>query len=164
MAGTRTAGTVDGTANKFTATLHLIDASGDASAVSIVSATALSNVDIEALAAAYQACTQASIWKISVSSEYAGAKETNNAESNARSSVKDGINMLFRASDGFSAETIRVVAPDPSTMSGDDDIPLPGASPLTGLTTAGNTITGGTFESAQYTERRERRNNPRRGV
>lgn len=164
MAGTRTAPAVTGTVNRVLTTLHVIDASGDRSSVSLLSATIPSAANVEAWANDYQAATQASIYKISQSQEWVGTAETNNAETNMRYGVENGVNLLFRTADLLSSSTLRVVSPVPAALDGDDDIPLPGVAPLSTLAASTGTVTGNTFESAQYTTRRERKNNPRRGV
>lgn len=164
MPGTRTAPDATTSANKIVTTLHLIDASGDQFSASYITGTVPTASEVEAWAVAYQAATQASLWKISQSSEWVGEKETNNATSNIRYQVDNGINLLFRASDLLSSFTLRLVAPVTATMDGSDDIPLPGVVPLSTLNSATATVTGGTFESAQYSTRRERKNNPRRGT
>jgi len=164
MAGTRTAPAATGAANKFVTSISLVDASGDSYSVAIITGTAPTGAAIEAFAASYQAATQASVYQIRLESVWIGAKETDNAESDIRYQVENGINMLFRSADLLSSSTVRVIAPVPAAMDGDDDIPLPGVAPLTGVATDAAAINGGTFESAQYTTRRERKNNPRRGV
>jgi len=162
MAGTRTAPTVsDITATTVGATVHLIDASGDLVTDYVVSDTS-DLADVQAWVTAYQACTQASVWKVSFLQEFEGQADPQNAEALFRGSVTDGINLLFKDLAADLKQTPRVVAPVASIMQGNQDIPL-----LTGvmatLLTQYLTMLGGAYalDSAQFTGRRERANNPR---
>lgn len=161
---TRTAPAVTGAANKVVTTIHLVDASGDVYAASVITATIPTDAEVEAWAAAYQAGSQASVYMVSQQKQWVGAKETNNADTGIRYQVDNGINLLFRSADLLSSTTLRLVAPVPAAMDGNDDIPIVGVDPVLALNTATAAINGGTFESGQYTTRRERKNNPRRGV
>lgn len=162
MPGTRTApdpSLVDQT--QTIVTLHLIDASGDLFAASFVALGVATDASVQDLAAEYQAVTQASLWKISLSEEYIGDADPDNALANYRGSVKDGINLLYKDIAAGKTQTPRVVAPVDTVMQGNQDIPL-----LTGMTTLITNIpavigTDYALVSAQFTERRERSNNPR---
>lgn len=164
MAGTRTAPAFTAPVSKRVITLHLIDASGDLWAEDWEVPVAEVAADIEAYAAAYAAATQSSLYAISDNQQRIGAALSSNAEAAAqRNSVKDGVNLLFGNTSTFKSRTLRVIAPVESVMSGNLDIPIVGSGLLDTLITA--TIAVSTvadfFDSGQYTERRERKNNPR---
>lgn len=162
MAGTRTAPAVSGASTQNTATLHCIDASGDLFTDSITSAAALSDINIEAWVAAYQAATQASVYKVTYATEWVGDAAPANAEALYRGSVKDGVNLLYKNYTTLKATTPRLVAPIAAVMSGNLDVPIIATGLLADLITAELALlTGFVHESAQYTERRERSNNQR---
>jgi len=145
-----------------TATLHLMDASGDFFTDAIVMPATISDAAIETLAAAYQAASQASIWKISRTLEWIGDADADNADVGQRNSVEDGVNLLWKNLTTLRSETPRLVAPIAAVMQGNQDIPLLTAAQFTALISAYAAImTGFNLTSAQYTERRERFNNPR---
>lgn len=148
--------------NKVTSTLHLIDASGDLITVALVTPDALTDAEIEAWAAAYQAVTQASLYKVSVTNEWVGTATPVNADTDQRNSVKDGINFLYNNITTLKSQTSRLVAPELVTMIDDSDIPDLTAAGIVALVAAEEAIlVGYDLQSAQYTERRERSNNPR---
>lgn len=159
---TRTAPTVNGTPPVVYTTLHLIDASGDVSSVAIKSNAVPSDIDIEAWASTYQAITQASLYKVTVSLAYEGDADPQNADVGQRNSVADGINMLYRDITALASTTPRLVAPVDGTLQGNQDIPLISFGPFVAMLTAQGALLP-TFQlvSTQFTERRERRNNPR---
>lgn len=166
MPGTRTAPTVGAlTITKSAASLHLIDASGDLHAESVYNAgDGLGDVaEIEAIAADYQATTQASLWKVTQTIEWEGDADPDNALALYRGSVKDGINLLFKDIAAGTRQTPRVVAPIADIMQGNQDIPLLTAAALQALILQYQVAALATYElaSAQYTERKERSNNPR---
>lgn len=160
-AGTRTAPDATGAVTSTVTTLHMVDASGDNFADSIkTSATPIAS-EIQAWASAYQLNTQASIWKISQTWEWQGEEDPDNASTDQRNSVKQGINLLFRDIANLATQTPRVVSPIEGILQGNQDIPLL-VAPLDGLVTAYLAmLTGYSLDSMQYTERRERSNNPR---
>lgn len=161
--GTRTAPAITGAVTKVISSLYLIDASGDQYSEAIVTATAPTAVQFEALAAAYQVASQASLWKAVSMSIWEGDKDPDNGDVGQRNSVKDGVNLLWRNLTTLKTQAPRLVAPVANTMQGNQDIPLLTADPeFTGLITALTAILSGyNLESAQYTERKERSNNPK---
>lgn len=162
MAGTRTAPAVTGASTQNTVTLHCIDASGDLFTDSITSAGALSDIDMEAYVAAYQAATQASVYKVTYSTEWVGTAAVANAEALYRGSIKDGVNLLYKNYTTLKATTPRLVAPVAAVMDGNLDVPIIATGLLaTLIATELTLLTGFTHESAQFTERRERSNNQR---
>jgi hypothetical protein len=163
MAGTRTAPTVGAlTATTLGATLHLIDASGDVKTDYIAGGTS-DLADVEAWAAAYQPTTQASLWKVSFTQEWEGEADPQNAEALFRGGIDNGINLLFKDIAASAKQTPRVYSPVAAVMQGNQDIPLLSAAIMTTLLTQYLTMLGGAYalDSAQFTGRRERANNPR---
>lgn len=161
--GTRTAPTVAiANINKSITSVHLIDASGDLSSDSLVTPTLMTDGNVETWVAAYQAATQASIWKVAQTIEYVGDKDSDNAGTDQRNSIADGTNLLFKNVTSLSTQTPRLIAPILATMQGNQDIPLLSSTEMTNLITAVLAILSGfNLESAQFTGRRERKNNPR---
>lgn len=157
---TRTAPAVTAAPNDYLVTLHLIDASGDFITVAVPPDAAATDVQIEAYAAAYQAATQASLYKVSQSFSWSGEPDPDNADALFRGSVKDGINLLYRNAE-LDALSTRLVAPVPAVMQGNQDIPLLSAQTAIDLITATLAlIPGFNLIQAQFTERKERANNP----
>lgn len=166
MAGTRTAPTVGAiTTTSSGATIHLIDASGDLHSETVYAVgDALADLaEVEALVVDYQAATQASVWKVTQTFVWEGDADPDNAEVGQRNSVKDGINLLFKNVALLKSQTPRLVAPVGATMQGNQDIPLLSSTEMTNLITQYlvAALAGYNLASAQYTERRERSNNPR---
>lgn len=162
MAGTRTAPEVDGAPNQVVVSIRLIDASGDKWSEPFYFNAAPTDLQIESLVASYVATSQASVYEVTVAHNYQGAALASNAESNMRYGVESGINLLYR--DTLNTEQTvshRVVSPVTSVMDGDKDIPLIATAPLSTLISNIATLEVVSLESAQYTTRRERRNNPR---
>lgn len=148
--------------NKAITTLHVVDASGDTFADSIETADPLSDTLVEAWATAYQGATQSSLWKVSATTEWVGDKDADNADALYRGSVASGVNTLFKNTTTRETQTPRLVAPITAVMQGNQDIPLLSSTEMTALITAVlGCLTGYGLQSAQYTGRRERTNNPR---
>lgn len=161
MAGTRTAPAFTATATQRLITFHFVDSSGDSTAQSVPVALAATAADIEALAAKYQAASQASLWQITDNLLRSGDKDPDNATSLQRSSVASGINLLFKHPTTLDTNSLRVFAPVTAAMQGNQDIPLLSDASLSELITAALALqTGYNFRQAQYTERKERKNNP----
>lgn len=167
MPGTRTAPTfttVPGVtaATRRILTIHVIDASGDIYPVATDIAVNAAAGDVEGLIASYQACTNASVYAITDTYETNGAAVSSNAVAAYRASVESGINLLFKRPSDGNTLSMRVVAPVAETLTGDLDIPTPSDTPLDELITDHGTLRAAwLFDSAQYTGRRERKNNPR---
>lgn len=161
MAGTRTAPAATGTATATSVTLHLIDASGDLYTEELDVAAAAAQGDIEGLAATYQAASNASLYKITRTGVWEGTPDPDNAVADFRASVAEGINMLFRNATLFT-RSLRLVAPVAAVMQGNQDIPLLSADEAVDLITDYLTLSSGfNLETAQFTGRRERKNNPK---
>lgn len=158
MAGTRTAPDFTGTADERNVTLHFIDTSEDYySQVLTELPNAATDAQVEAIAAAFQAASQASLWKIQDSFLYVGAALASNAESGLRSNSADGINILYK--NGADGVTYRLPAPVPATMDGSTDVVDPTSTELLAINTAVEAaVTGYVAQSAMFTGRRDRKN------
>lgn len=142
-------------------TLQVIDASGDKDAVGFLVPIAATAATIEAIADTYQEATQASVYGIIDSQFREGDADPDNADTQQRNSNKDGINLLFKDIATRMTAPVRVLAPVPATLQGNQDIPLLSSDELTNLIVAVLAVkTTYDFQRAQYTERRERANNP----
>jgi len=162
MAGTRTAPLWTAAANQRLVGLLLIDASGDLWAESFYVPVATTAAALEAWAAAYAAASQASLYGLQDMAIRIGDADPDNATTDQRNSVKDGINLLFKNVTLIKSITPRVVAPVTTDLQGNQDIPLLIGTPLEDVITSILAIqTGYSMQSAQYTERRERKNNAR---
>ena len=90
-----------------------------------------------------------------------GDADPDNAGTDQRNSIKDGINLLFKNLTTHLTEPTRLIAPIEAVLQGNQDIPLLSSTEAAALITAELALlTGFTFQRAQYTERRERKNNP----
>lgn len=157
---TRTAPAFTSAATSRAITLRMIDVSGDFYAESLSVAVAATAADIEAYVAAYQATTKASIYEIIDGIVRTGDADPDNADTGLRSSVADGTNLLFKTPAGLT-QPVRQVAPVDDTMQGNQDIPLLSATVMGTLITSILALKSGfSFARAQFTERRERKNNP----
>jgi len=160
MPGTRTAPLFTAAANARRITLYLIDASGDLYTESKYVPVAATAAAIEAWAAAYQDATQTSLYWIDDVAIRSGDADPDNAGIEQRSSVKDGINLAYKNPTTLASQSSRLVGPVTDTMQGNQDIPLLTSPEMTALITAELALmTGFSLQSAQFTERRERKNN-----
>lgn len=161
MAGTRTAPTVNATPTEVQVTLHLIDASGDQFTQMLPIDAARTDAEIEAYAAAYQAATNSSLWKITGTSLFVGDKDASNAVADYRASIASGNNLLFKDVSAGKTLSIRQIAPLAATMQGNQDIPLVSSTELTALILASLVMLPTyVMQQAQFTGRTERSNNP----
>jgi len=163
MPGTSTAPDVSAAApNETTATLHLVDASGDLFTDTITMPSAITLANIEAWKASYQDATNASIYKVTEERAWVGDLDPDNAVAAFRASAKEGVNLLFKNLTTLRTITPRLIAPIDAVMQGNQDIPLLTATEFVALIADYQAIlTGFSLSSAQFTGRRERSNNPR---
>ena len=162
--GTRTAPAFTAAVNERLISLHLIDASGDLWTQGLSVPIAEPAAEIEAYAAAYAAATQASLYGISDMQGRFGDADASNAGTEFRAQVEVGINNLFKDTTVTpdAVQSIRLVAPILEVMQGFSDTPLLSATEMTALIVAALAIMPNyTHRSAQYTARRERKNNTR---
>jgi len=161
MAGTATAPAMTAAATGRLFTLHLIDASGDLFTQVVPVPVAATAATLAAISTAYQAASNASIWAATDTILREGDADPDNAVADFRASVKDGINLSFKNPATRVVTPYRLIAPIDLTMQGNQDIPLLSSDELTNLITALLAVlTSQNFSRAQYTERRERKNNP----
>lgn len=161
MAGTRTAPTVDATPDELTVTLHLIDASGDTWTQLLPIDVARTDIEIDAWAATYQDATNSSLWKITKTSVFEGAKDADNAVAAYRASIALGINLLFKDLTNNKQLSERIIAPVSDIMQGNQDIPLLSDPIAVALITSTLVLLSTyTMQQGQYTGRKERTNNP----
>jgi len=160
---TRTAPNPDiATPNVNVSTLHLVDASGDLYTDALTTTTPIIGSDLEAWADAYQLATQTSIYGISQYSFWEGDLDPDNADILQRNSGTQGINLAFRNPAVVKGTTPRVYAPQPSTMQGNQDIPLLGGTPLDAVVVAYLAMLSGyTLNALQYTTHKTRVGNPK---
>lgn len=158
----RTAPLWTAAATRRLVSLHLIDASGDTWAESMYVPVAATAANLEAWAAAYAAASQASLYALGDYTERIGDADPDNADILQRNSVGQGINVSYKNLTTNATFGQRVVAPIPADLQGNQDIPLVTATEMAALLTATLALqTGYSVQSAQYTERRERKNNPK---
>jgi len=156
--GTRTAPALTATASRRLLTMRVIDSSGDVQAETIEVPVAATAANLETIVANYQLATQSSVYGVNDTMIREGDADPDNALSELRGGVENGINTLFKS--GSLTEQVRVFAPVAATMQGNQDIPLLSSSELTNLIVAILAVKSGyAFRRAQYTTRRERRGN-----
>ena len=161
MAGTRTAPTVNATPTSVSVTVHLIDASGDTWTQLMPIDAARTDIEIEAWVAAYQAATNASVWQVTGTSLFTGAKDASNGVADYRGTIASGINMLYKDVTTGVTVSERLIAPVPAAMQGNQDIPLLSSTEMTNLILASIVLMPTfTHQQAQFTGRKERTNNP----
>jgi hypothetical protein len=93
MPGTRTAPTIGGTPTNLLVSLHWVDDNNKTYANSILVDAASTDVQIEAIAAAAQAGSNASLWKVSIDNVYTGVPLASNADSAVHESIADKIRL-----------------------------------------------------------------------
>jgi len=159
MAGTRTAPTVDGTPPWQNVSFQFIDSSEDIRSVSIQFPPGTTAAQIEAVAAALQTRSNASLFNIEVKAAYASAPDAGNADPVVHLSVFDNVVMLFKNQLNQS-QNIFIVAPTTDVQPTGSDTPDTTELIPLGLVVV-NALEMGTTDdwqviSARYTERREK--------
>jgi len=156
MAGTRTAPTVDGSPTFIEISLRWIDAIGDVrSDVSLVAAAA-TDAQIEAVAAAMAAGSNASLYAMRITQVYEGAKSKANGDNAVRESAQD--NIVYHAKDtGRVDRRSFLPAPLEAVFVANTETPDAGDGLITAIMTAWDNAWAGTFAgiSLRFTERRE---------
>jgi len=143
-------------------TFHAIDASGDLFSQPFAVPVATTAALINTMQSAYQAATQASIWQTTDQLLRFGDADPDNADNQLRFQGESGINLLMKNATLLKSFTPRLVAPIPAVMEGNSDSPLLSATEMSALILAILAVeTGYSFSQAQYTTRRERKNNVR---
>lgn len=161
MAGTRTAPIVDASPSGIQVTIHVVDASGDSFTQLLPVDVLRTDAEIEAWVTAYQDATNSSIWKVSKTLIFEGAKDADNAVAAYRATIASGINLLFKDLTAGVSISERIVAPVASIMQGNQDIPLlSDAVAVAVITTTLTLMPTFTMQQGQFTGRTERSNNP----
>lgn len=162
MAGTPTFGALTNAADSRDFTIHLMDGSGDTWTETLYTAISATYTAINAWILLYQLCTQASVYKVTEEHIWAGNADPDLADFLARGGIENGINLSFRNPDTAILRGLRVIAPIPDIMQGQQDIPDLTSDELDDLIIATAALESGfSFRQAQYTVRRERKNNAR---
>lgn len=157
----RTAPTFDDTPNYRVLSLRMIDISGDKRAEGFEISPTATAAAIEAFVAGYAARTRANIYAIVDQQSYSSPASNATATDGAKSaSVADGINFLY-VSNTNESEDVRLVAPIDTLMVGDTDAVDPTAAAAFNALVE-PLLTGSKVAiTAQYTERKEKKNNPK---
>lgn len=152
----RTAPTVDGSGDFKLVSIHLIDASGDVRSDSIQVPFSATNAQIEAVVDAYNALTNASIYKIEVSEVYNSVADKSDAVDQPKDSVFDNFVFLFKDSMNNSKRGFVVAPVGDAFVSGTDQVD-PTNTDIAAYITAMLALIAGTYSLTQirYTERRE---------
>lgn len=157
----RTVPTVDDTPNYKRVSLRLIDVSGDKRAVSIEMSLAATAVEIEAMIVSYAALTRANIYAVEVHDVYFSPARATDALSGGKSdSVADGVNFLF-VSNTNASEAVRLVAPVDTLVEIESDTVVQAVAEPFGLLVEPLLTGTKVLVSAQYSERKEKSNNPK---
>ena len=91
MAGTRTAPTVDGSPTYKQISLHFMDYQGKKRSIAINVENTVTDLEVEAYAAAAQAISNATLYDISIADKYDSNEDTANATEEVWNSVKDSL-------------------------------------------------------------------------
>lgn len=159
---TGTWGSVAAAADNRVFTLHMMDASGDLWTEQLWTAIAATYAAVQAWVILYQAVTQTTIYGVTEENSWMGDADPDNADAEKRMGGETGINLLFKDPNTRITRPIRVIAPEPDTMQGNQDIPLLTSDGLSDLIVATLGLNAAyPFASAQYTVHRERKGNPK---
>lgn len=159
---TRTAPLFTAAATSRVASLGLIDASGDTYSESLNVAVAATAAQLEAWATAYAAATNASMWRVTDTIIREGVADPDNATAAFRGTIAEGINGSYKNIATLDTFISRLIAPIAAVMQGNQDIPLVSADEYADIVTAILALRPGyDLQTAQFTGRRERRNNPK---
>lgn len=156
MAGTRTAPTVDGAPTFKEISLRWIDAVGDKRSDASIVSGAATNIQIEAVAAAMAAASNASLYAMRVVDVYEGAMSKANGDSAVRESAQD--NIVYHAKDtGRVDRRSFEPAPIQTVFVTDTETPNEANGLLIAIMSAWDAVWAGTFAgvSLRFTERRE---------
>jgi hypothetical protein len=128
MAGTRSAPTVDGgTANRTSLSMKFMDAGGDKRSVSIDVPNAITGAQIDALANAAQAISNATLYEITKNERFTSVPVEANAQTDSPfTSVFDNLVVLCKdvsinkSQDGFVPSVEGIIVPDGDVIDTDD--------------------------------------------
>jgi len=152
----RTAPTVDGVPNERAVSFSFIDASGDERSVRIVNDVAATNAEIEALAAALAAATNASLWRVKSEQLYIGAKQASDATNQTYPSNYDNVVINLKLSTLVTQQGY-IPAPQGVMIPAGDVVDVSNAL-YTAVRDAYLTVVGSGYaaQSVRFTERREK--------
>jgi len=157
----RTAPTFDDTPNYRVLSLRMTDQSGDKKSEGFEISPTASAANIEAFVAGYAARSHVNIYSVWDNQVYNSPATASDATTGAKSdSIADGINFLF-VSNTNESEDVRLVAPIDTLMVGvTDSVDPTEAAAFAALVEP--LLTGTKVAlTAQYTERKEKSNNPK---
>jgi len=156
MPGTRNAPTVNGTPTFVNVSLHWIDYSGDKRSDSIQAPAAATSAQIEAWAAAQQAGSNASLYKVEKSDIYNAVPDKTNALNEPKDSLFDNMVYLAKTTTNISRRGF-LPAPIDAVFAPTTDQPNPASTELVAIFTAFLALMGAGYsvQSIRYTERRE---------
>lgn len=162
MAGIGTWGDLANPASYRKFSIHLMDSSGDTYVEQLFVALNATYVAVQQWVVFYQLATQSTAYSVTEEKAWSGDADPDNADTLMRSGIENGINLSFRNATTRELRPLRVVAPDPATMQGNQDIPLLSSIELTDLITATLALQAAfSLRQGQYTTHRERKNNPK---
>lgn len=156
MPGTRTAPTVNGTPSFVRISIQMIDYEGDLRSVSYIADAAVTDIQIEALVNTTALATNASVYAVTKSEVYEGARQKGNATEAVVNSVFSNVVYHVKASP-TSSQRGYIPAPIEAIFVDGTDDPDPNNLTLTNWFTAVLDAVGGAYsgQSLRYTERRE---------
>lgn len=128
---TRTAPTVDGSPSRTTLSMEFYDADEGSTTVSQPYDPASTNAELEAVAAAAQAISNASLFAIHIQQTYLGVGLASNADSDDYVSVKDVIRLSSRSADGNAYIRGYVPAPHGGLVYGNGSVLITDADYIT---------------------------------
>lgn len=96
MAGTRSAPTVNGTPQVKKVNVRFVDHTGDLRSVQVISASTVTDAEIEAMVADMQAISRASIFEVNVTECYYSQWQASNAEEDVWENVSTNLVALFK--------------------------------------------------------------------
>ncbi len=153
---TRTAPAITGAATFIEISIRWIDAVGDIRSDATIVDAGATVAQIEAVVAAAQAASNASIYAVRVTDVFEGAKSKANADSAVRESLQD--NIVYHAKDTGRVDR-RSFLPSPlvAVFVADTETPDEGDGLIVALMAAWDAVWAGTFAgvSLRFTERRE---------
>lgn len=157
MAGTRSAPTVDGSPTFIQVGVRLVDSRGDLRTVSLRVAAGTLPASIEAMVAALQVATNASVYEVQVTERYATNPLASNADNSVFESVYDNIAINFKNQSTGAQQTAFIPAPIGGLVLDGDEVAtvIPAYSDFRDAVDA---ILDTAYEpvTARFTERREK--------
>lgn len=154
----RTAPTYTGTPTYVIVSYRFIDANGGLTSTAYITTTARATTgNIEAMAAALAAASNANLYDISVASHTAGASTATTAVDEPRESVNDVINTLVREPTTRQTQEVVIPAPLDSLFVLDSNVVDPSVTEYQAVNTAANALLPDTytFVSVRFSEHRK---------